>query len=139
MADPAFTLTQLRYFAAARELGSMTAAPSKQLMVSQSRGLDGGRPAGEEAGGAAAARHHARGLTLTSAGEEFYRELRSYLVHHLSGWSRSPARRAGRSWGAQCPGASRPWARSRLRGCSPPAKPTTRASWSRWWRTGTPR
>ncbi|HWU33305.1 MAG TPA: LysR substrate-binding domain-containing protein, partial [Marmoricola sp.] len=26
-------------------------------------------------------RHHARGLTLTSAGEEFYRELRNYLVH----------------------------------------------------------
>ncbi|MFC7503390.1 LysR family transcriptional regulator, partial [Nocardioides sp. GCM10030258] len=35
MAEVGFTLTQLRYFAAAAELGSMTAA-SRQLMVSQS-------------------------------------------------------------------------------------------------------
>ena len=35
MAEPSFTLVQLRYFAAAAELGSMTAA-ARQLRVSQS-------------------------------------------------------------------------------------------------------
>ncbi|HVK28471.1 MAG TPA: LysR family transcriptional regulator [Nocardioides sp.] len=80
MADPSFTLTQLRYFAAAAELGSMTAA-SKQLMVSQSAVSTAVAQLEKELGVQLLLRHHARGLTLTAAGEEFHRELRSYLVH----------------------------------------------------------
>ncbi len=80
MAEVGFTLTQLRYFAAAAELGSMTAA-SRQLMVSQSAISTAVALLEKELGVQLLLRHHARGLTLTAAGEEFYRELRSYLVH----------------------------------------------------------
>jgi DNA-binding transcriptional LysR family regulator len=80
MAAVGFTLTQLRYFAAAAELGSMTAA-SRQLMVSQSAISTAVAQLEKELGVQLLLRHHARGLTLTAAGEEFYRELRSYLVH----------------------------------------------------------
>ena len=80
MADVGFTLTQLRYFAAAAEQGSMTAA-SRQLMVSQSAISTAVALLEKELGVQLLLRHHARGLTLTAAGEEFYRELRSFLVH----------------------------------------------------------
>ena len=80
MAEPSFTLTQLRYFAAAAELGSMTAA-SRQLVVSQSAVSTAVAQLEKELGVQLLLRHHARGLTLTAAGEEFFRELRSYLVH----------------------------------------------------------
>lgn len=80
MAEVGFTLTQLRYFAAAAELGSMTAA-SRQLMVSQSAISTAVAQLEKELGVQLLLRHHARGLSLTSAGEEFYRELRNYLVH----------------------------------------------------------
>lgn len=80
MAEVGFTLTQLRYFAAAAELGSMTAA-SRELMVSQSAISTAVAQLEKELGVQLLLRHHARGLTLTSAGEEFYRELRNYLVH----------------------------------------------------------
>jgi DNA-binding transcriptional LysR family regulator len=80
MAEVGFTLTQLRYFAAAAELSSMTAA-SRQLMVSQSAISTAVAQLEKELGVQLLLRHHARGLTLTAAGEEFYRELRSYLVH----------------------------------------------------------
>lgn len=80
MAEVGFTLTQLRYFAAAAELGSMTAA-SRELMVSQSAISTAVAQLEKELGVQLLLRHHARGLTLTSAGEEFSRELRNYLVH----------------------------------------------------------
>lgn len=80
MAEVGFTLTQLRYFAAAAEHGSMTAA-SRQLMVSQSAISTAVAQLEKELGVQLLLRHHARGLTLTAAGEDFYRELRSYLVH----------------------------------------------------------
>lgn len=75
-----FTLVQLRYFAAAAELGSMTAA-SRKLMVSQSAVSTAVAQLEKELGVQLLLRQHARGLTLTAAGEEFYRELRNYLVH----------------------------------------------------------
>jgi DNA-binding transcriptional LysR family regulator len=80
MAEVGFTLTQLRYFAAAAEQGSMTAA-SRELMVSQSAISTAVAQLEKELGVQLLLRHHARGLTLTAAGQEFYRELRSYLVH----------------------------------------------------------
>jgi DNA-binding transcriptional LysR family regulator len=75
-----FTLVQLRYFAAAAELGSMTAA-AKVLNVSQSAVSTAVAQLERELGVQLLLRHHARGLTLTAAGEDFARELRSYLVH----------------------------------------------------------
>jgi len=80
MSDAGFTLVQLRYFAAAAELGSMTAA-ARQLTVSQSAVSTAVAQLEKELGVQLLLRHHARGLTLTSAGEAFQRELRSYLVH----------------------------------------------------------
>jgi DNA-binding transcriptional LysR family regulator len=78
--DAGFTLVQLRYFAAAAELGSMTAA-ARELLVSQSAVSTAVAQLEKELGVQLLLRHHARGLTLTAAGEEFLRELRSYLVH----------------------------------------------------------
>ena len=80
MAEARFTLTQLRYFAAAAELGSMTAA-SRELVVSQSAISSAVAQLEKDLGVQLLLRHHARGLTLTSAGEAFHRELRNYLVH----------------------------------------------------------
>lgn len=80
MAEVGFTLTQLRYFAAAAELGSMTAA-SRELNVSQSAVSTAVAQLEKELGVQLLLRHHARGLTLTAAGEQFTRELRSYLAH----------------------------------------------------------
>ena len=80
MSDAGFTLVQLRYFAAAAELGSMTAA-ARHLTVSQSAVSTAVAQLEKELGVQLLLRHHARGLTLTAAGQEFYHELRSYLVH----------------------------------------------------------
>ena len=92
MSDAGFTLVQLRYFAAAAELGSMTAA-ARQLTVSQSAVSTAVAQLEKELGVQLLLRHHARGLTLTAAGQEFYRELRSYLVH--TGELAETARSAG--------------------------------------------
>lgn len=80
MSDASFTLVQLRYFAVAAELGSMTGA-ARELMVSQSAISTAVAQLEKELGVQLLLRHHARGLTLTAAGVEFHRELRSYLVH----------------------------------------------------------
>ncbi len=75
-----FTLVQLQYFAAAAELGSMTAA-AKQLNISQSAVSTAVAQLERELGVQLLLRHHARGLTLTAAGDDFARELRNFLVH----------------------------------------------------------
>ncbi|MEV0829346.1 LysR family transcriptional regulator [Nonomuraea rubra] len=80
MSDPGFTLVQLRYFAAAAELGSMTSA-ARELMVSQSAVSTAVAQLEKELGVQLLLRHHARGLSLTAAGAEFLRELRGYLAH----------------------------------------------------------
>ena len=80
MPDTGFTLVQLRYFAAAAELGSMTGA-ARELLVSQSAISTAVAQLEKELGVQLLLRHHARGLTLTAAGQEFHRELRSYLAH----------------------------------------------------------
>ena len=80
MTDANFTLVQLRYFAAAAEHGSMTAA-AKELTVSQSAVSTAVAQLEKELGVQLLLRHHARGLTLTAAGQQFHQELRSYLVH----------------------------------------------------------
>jgi DNA-binding transcriptional LysR family regulator len=80
MAGPSFTLVQLRYFAAAAELGSMTAA-ARELRVSQSAVSTAVAQLENELGVQLLLRHHARGLTLTAAGQSFVKELRSFLVH----------------------------------------------------------
>jgi DNA-binding transcriptional LysR family regulator len=92
MAEPSFTLVQLRYFAAAAELGSMTAA-ARQLRVSQSAVSTAVAQLENELGVQLLLRHHARGLTLTAAGESFVKELRSFLVH--AGELADSAREAG--------------------------------------------
>ncbi|MFI7610272.1 LysR family transcriptional regulator [Nonomuraea terrae] len=80
MSDPGFTLVQLRYFAAAAELGSMTSA-ARELMVSQSAVSTAVAQLEKELGVQLLLRHHARGLSLTAAGAAFLRELRGYLAH----------------------------------------------------------
>ena len=75
-----FTLVQLRYFAAAAELGSMTAA-ARELSVSQSAISTAVAQLERELGVQLLLRHHARGLTLTAAGEDFRREVRVFLEH----------------------------------------------------------
>jgi DNA-binding transcriptional LysR family regulator len=92
MSDASFTLVQLRYFAAAAELGSMTAA-ARELSVSQSAVSTAVAQLEKELGVQLLLRHHARGLTLTAAGQEFHKELRSYLVHTSK--LAETARRAG--------------------------------------------
>ncbi|HVQ86554.1 MAG TPA: LysR family transcriptional regulator [Actinomycetes bacterium] len=77
---PGFTLVQLRYFAAAAELGSMTAA-ARELMVSQSAVSTAVAQLEKELGVQLLLRHHARGLTLTAAGKSFHHEVRNFLVH----------------------------------------------------------
>lgn len=80
MPQPSFTLVQLRYFAAAAELGSMTAA-AQQLLVSQSAISTAVAQLENELGVQLLLRQHARGLTLTAAGSDFYQELRGFLTH----------------------------------------------------------
>ncbi|WP_291522940.1 LysR family transcriptional regulator [Branchiibius sp. NY16-3462-2] len=77
---PNFTLVQLRYFAAAAEHGSMTAA-ARELVVSQSAVSTAVAQLEKELGVQLLLRHHARGLALTPAGREFYTELRGFLAH----------------------------------------------------------
>jgi DNA-binding transcriptional LysR family regulator len=92
VADPSFTLVQLRYFASAAELGSMTAA-ARELRVSQSAVSTAVAQLESELGVQLLLRHHARGLTLTAAGQSFFHELRSFLVH--AGELAEAAREAG--------------------------------------------
>jgi DNA-binding transcriptional LysR family regulator len=92
VAEPSFTLVQLRYFAAAAEHGSMTAA-SRALMVSQSAISTAVAQLEKELGVQLLLRHHARGLALTEAGRDFYQELRGFLLH--SSELAESARRAG--------------------------------------------
>lgn len=80
VADPAFTLVQLRYFVAAAECGSMTAA-AKQLLVSQSAISTAIAQLERELGVQLFLRHHARGLTMTRAGVAVLREVREFLTH----------------------------------------------------------
>ncbi|TYB66680.1 LysR family transcriptional regulator [Nonomuraea sp. PA05] len=80
MKAPSFTLVQLRYFAAAAELGSMTAA-ARELVVSQSAVSTAVAQLEKELGVQLLLRHHARGLALTPAGRAFYTELRGFLAH----------------------------------------------------------
>ena len=94
MAEPSFTLVQLRYFAAAAEHGSMTAA-ARTLMVSQSAVSTAVAQLEKELGVQLLLRHHARGLTLTEAGRGFYQELRGFLLH--SSELAESARRAGQA------------------------------------------
>ncbi len=80
VADVNFTLVQLRYFVTAAELGSMTAA-SKELMVAQSAISAAIAQVERELGVQLLIRHHARGLSLTRAGERFLAEARDFLSH----------------------------------------------------------
>lgn len=80
MSDPAFTLVQLRYFVAAAERSSMTAA-ARELLVSQSAISTAIAQLERELGVQLFLRHHARGLTLTHAGIAFLREVREFLTH----------------------------------------------------------
>ncbi|MFI0462990.1 MULTISPECIES: LysR substrate-binding domain-containing protein [Saccharopolyspora] len=80
MNEPAFTLVQLRYFEAAARHLSMTAA-SKELMVSQSAVSTAIAQLEKEMGVQFLLRHHARGLSLTTAGEAFYKRVLDFLAH----------------------------------------------------------
>ena len=80
MNEPSFTLVQLRYFEAAARHLSMTAA-SKELMVSQSAVSTAIAQLEKEMGVQFLLRHHARGLSLTTAGEAFYKRLLDFLAH----------------------------------------------------------
>jgi DNA-binding transcriptional LysR family regulator len=75
-----FTLVQLRYFAAAVEHGSMTAA-ARELVVSQSAVSTAVAQLEKELGVQLLLRQHARGLVPTAAGHDFYQELRRFLAH----------------------------------------------------------
>ncbi|MEV0703811.1 LysR substrate-binding domain-containing protein [Saccharopolyspora sp. NPDC050389] len=80
MNEPAFTLVQLRYFESAARHLSMTAA-SKELMVSQSAVSTAIAQLEKEMGVQFLLRHHARGLSLTTAGEAFYKRVLDFLAH----------------------------------------------------------
>ncbi|GAA4842499.1 LysR substrate-binding domain-containing protein [Saccharopolyspora rosea] len=80
MSEPSFTLVQLRYFEAAARHLSMTAA-SKELVVSQSAVSTAVAQLEKEMGVQLLLRHHARGLSLTRAGEAFYKRLLGFLAH----------------------------------------------------------
>lgn len=80
LAEPTFTLTQLRYFAAAAEHLSMTDA-ARALLVSQSAVSTAVAQLERSLGVQLLIRHHARGLTLTAAGQAFHQELRGFLAH----------------------------------------------------------
>ncbi|MFC7344247.1 LysR substrate-binding domain-containing protein [Saccharopolyspora griseoalba] len=80
MNEPAFTLVQLRYFEAAARHLSMTAA-SNELMVSQSAVSTAIAQLEKEMGVQFLLRHHARGLSLTTAGEAFYKRVLDFLAH----------------------------------------------------------
>ncbi|WP_037577582.1 LysR family transcriptional regulator [Phaeacidiphilus oryzae] len=77
---PPFTLVQLRYFTAAAEARSMTGA-AQRLLVSQSAVSTAVAQLERELGVQLLIRHHARGLSLTPAGERFLQEARGFLGH----------------------------------------------------------
>ncbi|UQS24727.1 LysR substrate-binding domain-containing protein [Amycolatopsis thermalba] len=80
MSEPSFTLVQLRYFEAAARHLSMTAA-SRELMVSQSAVSTAIAQLERELGVQLMLRHHARGLSLTTAGQEFHQRVLDFLAH----------------------------------------------------------
>lgn len=80
MSEPSFTLVQLRYFEAAARHLSMTAA-SHELMVSQSAVSTAIAQLEKEMGVQFLLRHHARGLSLTTAGEAFHKQVLDFLAH----------------------------------------------------------
>lgn len=75
-----FTLVQLRYFVTAAETGSMTAA-AERLVVSQSAVSTAVAQLERHLGVQLFVRHHARGLSLTRAGDRFLSEARAFLGH----------------------------------------------------------
>lgn len=80
MDELSFTLMQLRYFEAAARHLSMTAA-SNELLVSQSTVSTAIAQLEKEMGVQFLLRHHARGLSLTKAGEAFYKQVLDFLAH----------------------------------------------------------
>ncbi|MBB4684053.1 LysR substrate-binding domain-containing protein [Amycolatopsis jiangsuensis] len=82
MSEPSFTLVQLRYFEAAARHLSMTAA-AKELVVSQSAVSTAIAQLEKEMGVQFLLRHHARGLSLTTAGEAFYKRVLDFLAHSV--------------------------------------------------------
>ncbi|WP_028933340.1 LysR substrate-binding domain-containing protein [Pseudonocardia spinosispora] len=92
MSEPGFTLVQLRYFAAAAKHLSMTVA-SRELMVSQSAVSTAVAQLERELGVQLLLRHHAKGLTLTVAGQTFYQRVLDFLAHGNE--LREVARQAG--------------------------------------------
>jgi DNA-binding transcriptional LysR family regulator len=75
-----YTLKQLRYFAAAAEEGSVTAA-AKTIRVSQPSISEAIAHLEEAFDLQLFVRHHARGLALTTAGQRLLVEARSLLAH----------------------------------------------------------
>ncbi|MQA09040.1 MAG: LysR family transcriptional regulator [Pseudonocardiaceae bacterium] len=80
MGDPGFTMVQLRYFAAAAELRSMTAA-ARQFSVTQSTISTAVGQLERHLGVQLLIRRHAQGLALTEAGSRFLQESRAFLAH----------------------------------------------------------
>ncbi|MFZ2501280.1 MAG: LysR family transcriptional regulator [Nocardioides sp.] len=80
MAEPGFTLVQLRYFTTAARLGSMTAAAA-ELVVSQSAISTAVAQLERQLGVQLLLRHHAKGLTLTEAGQGVFVEALRLLDH----------------------------------------------------------
>ncbi|MGD0556729.1 MAG: LysR family transcriptional regulator [Streptosporangiaceae bacterium] len=81
MAEEAgFTLVQLRYFVAAAESGSMTAA-AERLVIAQSAISAAVSNLEKELRAQLFIRRRARGLTLTPAGERFLQQARDVLNH----------------------------------------------------------
>jgi len=91
---PDFTLVQLRYFVAAADLGSMTAA-AQQLIVAQSAISSAVSTLERSLGLQLFIRHHARGLTLTSDGDRFLTDARNLLIQ--AGELSASAHRLGHS------------------------------------------
>ncbi|MCX2730697.1 LysR family transcriptional regulator [Saccharopolyspora sp. NFXS83] len=79
MTTPGFTLVQLRYFIAAAERGSMTAA-ADELRIAQSAVSSAIANLEHELRLQLFIRHRARGLTLTSAGERLLAQARDLLT-----------------------------------------------------------
>lgn len=77
---PDVTLTQLRYFVTAANLGSMTQAAA-ELHVAQSAVSAAVAELERQVGAQLFIRQRARGLILTASGEEFVREAGAVLAH----------------------------------------------------------
>ncbi len=75
-----FTFKQLRYFIAVAECGNVTAA-SEQLFISQPAISNAIIQLEESFGVQLLVRHHAKGVSLTSAGKEFLGQAASLLAH----------------------------------------------------------